>query len=40
MGSWLLGLTRAWLAHLEALGEIVKTPSEGGDPAEHWALTG
>jgi glyoxylase-like metal-dependent hydrolase (beta-lactamase superfamily II) len=40
MGSWLLGLTRAWLTHLEALGEIAKAPPEGGDPAEHWALTG
>ena len=31
-------LTRAWLAHLEALGEVAQTPSEGEDPAEHWAL--
>ena len=36
MGSWLMTLTRAWLAHLEALGEITHTP---GDPAEHWALS-
>jgi glyoxylase-like metal-dependent hydrolase (beta-lactamase superfamily II) len=35
MGSWLMTLTRAWLTHLEALGEITHTP---GDPAEHWAL--
>jgi glyoxylase-like metal-dependent hydrolase (beta-lactamase superfamily II) len=38
MGSWLLLLTRAWLVHLEALGEIAATPPEGEDPAEHWAL--
>ncbi len=36
MGSWLMALTRAWLVHLEALGDIVHTP---GDPAEHWALS-
>jgi glyoxylase-like metal-dependent hydrolase (beta-lactamase superfamily II) len=36
MGSWLMTLTRAWLTHLEALGEIAHTP---GDPAEHWTLS-
>jgi glyoxylase-like metal-dependent hydrolase (beta-lactamase superfamily II) len=40
MGSWLLTLTRAWLTHLEALGEVAKAPPEGEDPAEHWALAG
>jgi glyoxylase-like metal-dependent hydrolase (beta-lactamase superfamily II) len=38
MGSWLLVLTRAWLTHLAALGEVAATPPEGEDPAEHWRL--
>jgi glyoxylase-like metal-dependent hydrolase (beta-lactamase superfamily II) len=38
MASWQLQLTRAWLTHLEALGEAVKAPPEGEDPAEHWLL--
>ena len=36
MGTWLMSLTRAWLVHLEALGEVVAEP---GDPAEHWRLS-
>jgi glyoxylase-like metal-dependent hydrolase (beta-lactamase superfamily II) len=36
MGSWLMTLTRAWLVHLQALGEVV---NDGGDPVEHWALS-
>jgi glyoxylase-like metal-dependent hydrolase (beta-lactamase superfamily II) len=39
MASWMLTLTRAWLAHLEARGEAVKAPPEGEDPAEHWTRT-
>jgi glyoxylase-like metal-dependent hydrolase (beta-lactamase superfamily II) len=35
MGSWLMSLTRAWLVHLEALGEIAH---DGGDPVQHWSL--
>ena len=31
-------LTDAWLTHLEALGELARTPAEGDDPAEHWRL--
>ena len=31
-----MALTRAWLVHLEALGEIVARRPE--IPAEHWAL--
>jgi glyoxylase-like metal-dependent hydrolase (beta-lactamase superfamily II) len=38
MASWQLTLTRAWLTHLHALGELAKTPSEAEDPAEHWSL--
>ena len=34
----LMALTRAWLVHLEALGEVVHTPPEGDDPVERWAL--
>jgi glyoxylase-like metal-dependent hydrolase (beta-lactamase superfamily II) len=37
MATWMLSLTRAWLIHLAALGEV---SPEGGDPAERWALTG
>jgi len=40
MASWQFQLTRAWLTHLEALGEAVKTPPQGEDPAEHWAPGG
>jgi hypothetical protein len=40
MGSWQMQLVRAWLTHLEALGDAVKLPPEGEDPAEHWALGG
>jgi glyoxylase-like metal-dependent hydrolase (beta-lactamase superfamily II) len=40
MASWMLTLTHAWLGHLRMLGEAVKAPPEGEDPAEHWALTG
>ena len=29
-------LTRAWLVHLQALGEIA---NDGGDPVERWALS-
>jgi glyoxylase-like metal-dependent hydrolase (beta-lactamase superfamily II) len=38
MASWQMTLTRAWLTHLHALGELAKTPSEGEDPAERWSL--
>jgi glyoxylase-like metal-dependent hydrolase (beta-lactamase superfamily II) len=38
MASWLLNKTRAWLEHLQALGEVVRTPAEGEDPVERWAL--
>jgi len=38
MASWLMTLTRAWLVHLKALGEVVNTPAEGQDPAEHWTF--
>jgi hypothetical protein len=31
-------MTTAWLTHLEVLGAVVKTPSEGEDPAERWQL--
>ena len=36
MGGWLMALTRAWLVHLQALGEIA---NDGGDPVQHWRLT-
>src|SRR4051812_19316884 len=36
MGSWLMSLTRAWLVHLQALGEIA---NDGGEPVERWQLT-
>jgi glyoxylase-like metal-dependent hydrolase (beta-lactamase superfamily II) len=36
MAGWRMTMTTAWLTHLEARGEIVRTPSEGEDPAEHW----
>jgi glyoxylase-like metal-dependent hydrolase (beta-lactamase superfamily II) len=35
MASWMLGLTRGWLIHLEALGEA---SPDGGDRPERWAL--
>jgi glyoxylase-like metal-dependent hydrolase (beta-lactamase superfamily II) len=38
MASWLMTKTRAWLVHLQRLEEIVNTPAEGQDPAEHWQL--
>jgi hypothetical protein len=33
-----MGMVSAWLTHLEAIGEILRTPAEGEDPAEHWVL--
>jgi glyoxylase-like metal-dependent hydrolase (beta-lactamase superfamily II) len=36
MAPWLMTLTRAWLIHLDALGEAVKAPPQGDDPAERW----
>src|SRR3954451_15085794 len=36
MGSWLMSLTRAWLGHLQALGEVA---TDGGEPVEHWVLS-
>ncbi len=38
MAGWQMGMTRAWLIHLEALGDVVRSPSEGEDPAEHYSL--
>jgi glyoxylase-like metal-dependent hydrolase (beta-lactamase superfamily II) len=35
MASWLITLTRAWLVHLQQLGEVL---NDGGDPVEHWEL--
>ena len=35
MASWLMTLTRAWLVHLQQLGEVL---NDGGDPVEHWEL--
>ena len=37
MASWQMTMTTAWLQRLEALGEVGRSPSEGGDPAERWA---
>jgi glyoxylase-like metal-dependent hydrolase (beta-lactamase superfamily II) len=38
LASWQMTMTTAWLTHLEALGEVAKTPSQGEDPAERWAI--
>jgi glyoxylase-like metal-dependent hydrolase (beta-lactamase superfamily II) len=38
LASWQMTMTTAWLTHLDRLGEVVKTPSEGEDPAERWRL--
>jgi glyoxylase-like metal-dependent hydrolase (beta-lactamase superfamily II) len=38
LASWQMTLTTAWLTHLEVLGEVSKTPSEGEDPVERWSL--
>ena len=38
MAAWQMGMVSAWLTHLQAIGEIVRTPAEGDDPAEHWVL--
>jgi hypothetical protein len=38
MAAWQMGMVSAWLTHLEAIGEILRTPAEGEDPAEHWVL--
>ena len=35
MGGWLLTMTRAWLVHLQALGEA----GHDDQPVEHWALS-
>jgi glyoxylase-like metal-dependent hydrolase (beta-lactamase superfamily II) len=37
MAAWQMAMTRAWLTHLEAIGDARRTPSEGDDPAERWA---
>jgi hypothetical protein len=37
MAAWQMGMVSAWLTHLEATGEVVRTPAEGDDPAEHWS---
>jgi glyoxylase-like metal-dependent hydrolase (beta-lactamase superfamily II) len=34
MASWLITMTRAWLVHLQALGEA----DHDDQPVEHWAL--
>jgi hypothetical protein len=34
MGSWLMSLTRAWLVHLQARGEITH---DEGDPVQRWS---
>jgi glyoxylase-like metal-dependent hydrolase (beta-lactamase superfamily II) len=38
MAAWQMSMASAWLIHLEALGEVLRTPAEGEDPAEHWVL--
>jgi glyoxylase-like metal-dependent hydrolase (beta-lactamase superfamily II) len=38
MAAWQMGMVSAWLTHLVAIGEILRTPAEGEDPAEHWVL--
>ena len=38
LASWQMTMTTAWLTHLEVLGEVTRTPSEGEDPAERWTL--
>jgi glyoxylase-like metal-dependent hydrolase (beta-lactamase superfamily II) len=38
MAAWQISMASAWLIHLEALGEVLRTPAEGQDPAEHWEL--
>ncbi|HWK27879.1 MAG TPA: MBL fold metallo-hydrolase [Solirubrobacter sp.] len=35
LAAWQLAMTRAWLTHLEARGEVARIP---GTPADHWAL--
>jgi glyoxylase-like metal-dependent hydrolase (beta-lactamase superfamily II) len=38
MAGWQMAMTRAWLTHLEALGQALRAPPEGEDPAERWTL--
>lgn len=37
LAGWQMMMATAWLTHLEALGEVERTPPEGEDPAERWA---
>jgi glyoxylase-like metal-dependent hydrolase (beta-lactamase superfamily II) len=38
LAAWQMSMTRAWLTHLEALGEVLRRPADGEDPAERWVL--